>query len=324
MGLLTYELGACLEPSARARGGGGGRWPLGAWARCESALVHDAATGRWWAVGEVDELPSVEQLLGGAAAAEIQAPKFDGPLRSEMGRAAFERAVARAVEYIRAGDVFQVNLSHALVGKMRGTPRGLFASLLRTAAPWYGALLQLPEELGGDLGGCAVVSASPELFLEFDARTRRAVTRPMKGTRRRAPRRSCWPARRMPRNEHDRGLDAHDLGRVCEFGSLRVDRQREVEARPGREVGRMGGVWWGVGGACCRAWRRWAAHCARGWGSTTAPRHSRRARSPGRRRCGRWIIDESEARPRGPYRGCVGMCPIAAGADERGGSGLRC
>lgn len=296
MGVLTYELGACLEPSARARGSGGGRWPLGAWARCESALVHDAATGRWWAVGEVDELPSVERLLGGAGAAEIQAPKFDGPLRSEMGRERYERAVARAVEYIRAGDVFQVNLSHALVGTMRGTPRGLFISLLRTAAPWYGALLELPEELGGG----AIVSASPELFLEFDAKTRRAVTRPMKGTRG-----GERTAAELLASEKDAAelnmivdLMRNDLGRVCEFGSVRVDRQREVESH-GRG-GSGGGVLQGVATVSGTLREGQGLNdllrAAFPPGSITGAPKVRAMQ----------IINELEARPRGPYCGCVG------------------
>ncbi|MBX3406913.1 MAG: anthranilate synthase component I family protein [Phycisphaeraceae bacterium] len=305
MGVLTYELGACLEPSACARNGRA-QWPLGAWARCESALVHDAATGRWWAVGDADELPCVERLLGGAAAAEIRAPMFDGPLRSEMGREAYVRAVARAVEYIRAGDVFQVNLSHALVGTMRGTPRGLFASLLRTAAPWYGALLEVPAEIGNDLGGCAVVSASPELFLEFDARTRRAVTRPMKGTRG-----GERTAAELLASEKDAAelnmivdLMRNDLGRVCAYGSVRVECAREVEAhgRAGHagDKQRSGGVLQGVATV--------SGTLREGLGlndllRATFPPGSITGAPKVR---AMQIIDELEARPRGPYCGCVG------------------
>lgn len=290
VGMLTYELGAHLEPSVPARRDAA--WPLGAWARCDSALVHDAASGRWWVVGDADELPSIARWRAGASGA-AEPPAFVGPLRSQTGREAFERAVARAVEYIRAGDVFQVNLSHALAGTMRGTPRGLFASLLRTAAPWYGALLELPD----DLGGGAVVSASPELFLEFDAGTRRAVTRPMKGTRAGEQTAADLLASEKDAAELNMIVDLmrNDLGRVCEYGSVRVENAREIETHGG------GGVLQGVATV--------AGTLRQGLGLSDL---LRAAFPPGSitgapKVRAMQIIDELEARPRGPYCGCIGF-----------------
>ncbi len=77
-----------------------------------------------------------------------------------------------------------------------------------------------------------ICSASPELFLEIDAAARRIVTRPMKGTRRG----SASVGRSLNASAKDTAelnmitdLLRNDLGRVCEVGSVRVERERQVE-----------------------------------------------------------------------------------------------
>lgn len=297
IGVLGYELGGVLEPRA-ARRGGGAAVP-GGWMRCDSAYVHDSLTGRWWVVGDPDELPRPEVLREAAAAEDPRGFAFDGPLRSEMGRAAYERAVARAVEYIRAGDVFQVNLAHTLCGRMRGSPRRLFAALAQSAAPWYGALLETP--------GGVIASLSPELFLDFDARTRRVVTRPMKGTR--AGERG---AAELLASEKDAAelnmivdLMRNDLGRVCEYGSVRVDADREVEAHGavndaakfGTEAGVLQGVATVSGVVRAAEGLDGLVRAAFPPGSITGAPKVRAMQ----------IINELEPSPRGPYCGCVGF-----------------
>jgi anthranilate/para-aminobenzoate synthase component I len=152
-----------------------------------------------------------------------------GEVRPAAGgsRQAYERAVARALEYIRAGDVYQVNLAHPLEGAFTGSARALASRLLRAARPWYGAYL---EQAGDERR--ALISASPESFLAYDARTRRVETRPMKGTRA-----GAGDPRELERNDKERAelnmivdLMRNDLGRVCELGSVRVDAPRDVEA----------------------------------------------------------------------------------------------
>jgi len=302
IGFLTYELGGMLEPRAAGRRSAAGAGaPLGGWARCESAYVHDNLTGEWWTVGDSGELPDPDDLRGRAEiAADAGQPRrfsFEGPLRSESGREAYVRAVARAVEYIRAGDVFQVNLAHTLKGRMRGSPRDLFAALVSSASPWYGALLETPWGV--------IASASPELFLDYDAASRRAVTRPMKGTR--AGERT---AAELLASEKDAAelnmivdLMRNDLGRVSEFGSVRVETPREVESH-GAVNGaaqRGGGVLQGVatisGVVRAAVGLDGLMRAAFPPGSITGAPKVRAMQ----------IIDESEAAPRGTYCGCVGF-----------------
>src|SRR5690606_9868964 len=97
-------------------------------------------------------------------------------------RARYQRAVARTVEYIRAGDIFQANLAHRLSAPFRGDARALFLELVRRTSPWYGAYLEIPDT-DPAAPRRAVLSASPELFLELDPASRHVVTRPIKGTR---------------------------------------------------------------------------------------------------------------------------------------------
>jgi para-aminobenzoate synthetase component 1 len=220
-----------------------------------------------------------------------------GPLRSGMGREAFEDAVATAVEYIRAGDIFQVSLSHRMSGAFAGSTRALFRALIASAGPRHGAYLEVPDGSGGPPR--AVVSVSPELFLSFDAPTRLVTTRPMKGTRPASAGAGVLEASGKDRAELAMIVDLmrNDLGRVCEFGSIRVAEPRVIE-RHGAE---RGGVYQGV--ATVQGRLREGLDTADllgatfpGGSVTGAPKI--RAMQ---------IIEELEPVARGPYCGAIGM-----------------
>jgi para-aminobenzoate synthetase component 1 len=249
LGMISYEAGKAIEAAVGGQPGvAGAGWPLAAWQRCPGAYVHDRWTGQWWVVGERGALPDLEakraRELGGAGAFIL------GALRSDTGRAGYEARVARVVEYIRAGDVFQANLAHRLSGAFEGSARSMFMELCRRAQPWHGAYLEL--EVGEERA--AVASVSPELFLEYEASTRRAVTRPMKGTR--PLRAGSAGAQELARSEKDAAelsmivdLMRNDLGRVCRYGSVRVEEGRVIESHgEGAEEGEAsgGGVLQGV------------------------------------------------------------------------------
>lgn len=223
IGYLSYDLGAEFEPRARVRSAPHSRWPVSWWRRCDSALAFDHQRGRWWSIGGC---PLPEPTL---PAGQEARPFRLGALRSRSGRAGYTRAVARALGYIRAGDAYQINLAHQLRARFGGSTRALFAALVRRAQPWLGAYIE------GVPGGGALLSLSPELFLDFDPVTRRVVTRPMKGTR---P--AGTPVRELRDSSKDRAelamivdLMRNDLGRVCEFGSVRVETPRAIEHHGG-------------------------------------------------------------------------------------------
>ncbi|MGE3561531.1 MAG: chorismate-binding protein [Phycisphaerales bacterium] len=148
-------------------------------------------------------------------------------IRIETAPEAYMSGVARAKAHIAAGDCYQINLTHAMRATLVGSARGVFARLLEAADPWHGAYVEW-----NDAGvHHAVASASPELFLEFDAGTRRVRTRPMKGTRRSLEQRDeLWSSEKERAELHMIvDLMRNDLSRVCEVGSVRVASPRTIE-----------------------------------------------------------------------------------------------
>jgi para-aminobenzoate synthetase component 1 len=137
-------------------------------------------------------------------------------------------AVRRAVEYVHAGDCFQVNIAQRLLTPLTEHPLELYARLReRNPAPFAGYF---------DLGPFAVASASPERFLHV---TDGAVeTRPIKGTRPRGRTPDEERARiaELAASAKDRAenvmivdLLRNDLGRVCQYGTVRVPAVCQVE-----------------------------------------------------------------------------------------------
>jgi para-aminobenzoate synthetase component 1 len=151
------------------------------------------------------------------------------PLASNFTRASYLAAVRRAVEYVHAGDCFQVNLAQRLLYPQREHPLGLYGRLRqRNAAPFAGYF---------DLGDFAVASASPERFLFVH--NREVETRPIKGTRPRGltPEEDFARMDDLRQSAKDRAenvmivdLLRNDLGRVCSYGSIRVEALCRVES----------------------------------------------------------------------------------------------
>jgi para-aminobenzoate synthetase component 1 len=156
-------------------------------------------------------------------------PGFAG-VTSTFNHSGYIAAVRRAVEYVHAGDCFQVNLSQRLLAPLREHPLALYGRLReRNPAPFAGYL---------DLGPAQVVSASPEQFLQVSP-AGEVRTRPIKGTRPRsadaaedAARAAELAASPKDRAENVMIVDLlrNDLGRVCAYGSVTVPEVCRVES----------------------------------------------------------------------------------------------
>jgi para-aminobenzoate synthetase component 1 len=154
----------------------------------------------------------------------------ESEIRSTFTRDSYIAAVERAIDYIAAGDVFQVNLSQRFTVPLRDEPWTIYQRLRAAAPALYGAYL--------DFGDFQLISNSPELFLRVmplpDGR-RRVITRPIKGTRPRGPgQREALLASVKDQAELNMivDLERNDLGRVCEIGSVRVTERRTIETHP--------------------------------------------------------------------------------------------
>jgi para-aminobenzoate synthetase component 1 len=142
-------------------------------------------------------------------------------LSSNFSEVGYLRAVGRVIEYILAGDCFQVNLAQRLLFPARDDPVALYLRLRRrNPAPFAGFF---------DLGDFQVVSASPERFLRVAGRS--VETRPIKGTRPRTgrPEADALARQALRQSEKDRAenvmivdLLRNDLSRVCRADSVRV------------------------------------------------------------------------------------------------------
>jgi para-aminobenzoate synthetase component I len=142
-------------------------------------------------------------------------------LEPALSRDAYFAMLARAHEYIAAGDVYEINLAQRFTADAdRADAPALFAA--------WSERYPMPFAAFVDGGAWAVVSNSPECLLLTDGA--RAATFPIKGTRRLTPR-ACADALaaelRGDAKEHAEhvmvvDLERNDLGRVCEIGSVEV------------------------------------------------------------------------------------------------------
>ena len=247
----------------------------------EDALIFRHADHAW------SELGDLRTHLAAPAPARAERPCFAPALDRER----FCAMVARAHDYIAAGDIYQVNLAHRFDAAWRGEPFAFYESLRHYSPAPHAAFLALD--------GRAILSSSPELFLKMSGRAIR--TRPIKGTRPRradlhADEKSAYDLITSPKEIAElimiTDLERNDLGRVCEFGSVTVSELLKLErfehvfhlisTVDGRLRGDVGHV------AALRA-------CFPGGSITGAPK--KRARE---------IIAELEPSPRGLYTGAIG------------------
>ncbi|GAG44049.1 unnamed protein product, partial [marine sediment metagenome] len=182
-------------------------------------------------LGERPLQPLVERWERAVHAGPHRRPPLCPRLDFEMERGTYEQMISRALEYIAAGDIYQVNLAQRLRFTGVGEPLDAYCGLRRVNPAPYAALIRWP---GGAIG-----SVSPELFLR--QRGRQVLTRPIKGTRPRTrdPVLDAAYRQQLLDSEKDAAelamiIDLHrnDLGRVCEYGSVRVRRARRVETHP--------------------------------------------------------------------------------------------
>jgi len=256
IGLLGYEAGAFWErlpaPRSEVMGVPAFRAELFDW-----VLAWDHEQNRAWIIAR--DLPAADgrgatrgharaewvrqRLAGpprsssaasGAAPGSVDSsPHFPLPdvphVTSNFDRAAYIRAVERVVEYIRAGDVFQANLSQQLSSRTALTPVDLYGRLRAVNPAPFAAFY------GGD--DWAVVSASPERFLRVAEGV--VETRPIKGTRRRSfdPVEDARLAAELLASEKDRAenvmivdLLRNDLSRVCRPGTVAVPELCSLES----------------------------------------------------------------------------------------------
>lgn len=232
MVFLSYEMAQEVEPHLRLPAAA---LPFRAFAlRTPCAIIHDQRSDRLFAVAEANAASLLDEIAADAKAAMAAdtgvpaAPAFDTFTEEEPQR--YIERVVRAREYIRAGDVYQANLSRPWRITLRDEPdiSRLYERLCAKNPAPFAALAQWK--------GVALLSSSPERLVSVVGRD--VQTRPIAGTRPRslkpgddASETAALVSHPKERAEHIMliDLERNDLGRVCEAGTVHVDELMVTE-----------------------------------------------------------------------------------------------
>ncbi len=231
VGFLGYDFGR--GPASRALLGGEAA-PDAHLGWYDAAAVWDHATGRAWLVGvgwRRAAAAAAAELAGWLADAGPSVPVPEPSVADVRGDLTREQYVA-AVQDVRAriaeGEIYQMNLAQRFSCAIAEPPAQLYRRLRELNPAPMGAYLQAGE--------WAVLSSSPERFIEVDRG--RIRTFPIKGTRPRGrtPQEDADRRRELAANEKERAellmivdLMRNDLGRICRFGSVRVPCLNRLE-----------------------------------------------------------------------------------------------
>lgn len=211
-GFLSYELGYAFEPRLAGLLPAQRRLPL-----------------LWFGLFEAPR--RIEPVaLDRDFAARCPPPLEDLAFRlDETGHAA---AMQHVLDYLHAGDAYQVNLTFPIRFRYRGDPLALYGALRASQPVAHGGIIATGE--------ANILSVSPELFIETAGA--RAVTRPMKGTAARGADAAADEAakaelRADPKQRAENlmivDLLRNDLSRISEQGSVKVPQLFSVETYPG-------------------------------------------------------------------------------------------
>lgn len=224
-GFLSYECGSHLEPSVPALTSGEPLAWFGIYAQCYE-FDHLAGAFRG------SEPPGLRTDSAAAAERGAEEPGVSA-IELGLGEAAYRRKIEAIHEWIRRGDVYQLNFTFPIRFQVNTTV-GLLYQTLRLRQPVaYGAFVH------GESGRC-LLSFSPELFFRIDEHDgkKRIVTRPMKGTARRGRTNAedddiaRWlrqDAKNRSENVMIVDLLRNDLGRLCRFGTVQAENLFQVE-----------------------------------------------------------------------------------------------
>ena len=171
----------------------------------------------------------IEQLLSKAKPQQQKEPKgLNVELKSNFKRSDYLGTVKKVKQYIKEGDIYQLNLSQCFEASTALSGREIYGRLRKISPSYFGAYFD-----GGDF---EILSSSPERFLKLD--NKRVATHPMKGTRRRGINKNedQLLKKQLLDSPKDKAelmmivdLERNDLGKVCDYQSIRVRALRDLE-----------------------------------------------------------------------------------------------
>ncbi|MBR8831770.1 MAG: Isochorismate synthase MenF [Chroococcopsis gigantea SAG 12.99] len=233
LGWLSYDLAREIE-NIPAINPDTLPFPVAYWYEpLDFAVLDHAGQILWLAVSNVKDLDYYQNLLEAHTGAKLSPPLapslLDGnQLRFCTDKDDYEEAVRKALRYIKAGDVFQTNLSLRFQAATTADGWEIYKRLQRINPSPFASYWQTPAGI--------VISCSPERLVQLWAH--KAQTRPIAGTRARggdadtdARLAGDLLANVKERAEHIMlvDLERNDLGKVCQWGSIAVDELLTIE-----------------------------------------------------------------------------------------------
>ena len=228
---LSYELIGQIEPILKDDLHLGNQ-PVAIAVQIPTAIVVDHLKDKTYLLDQFDDQVRIDQVLSDI---EQLGDIVDMPIQGKLSweeDAKFISGVKSCRDYIKAGDVFQVNLSRQWQYELSTdiTSTQIYQALKRSNPAPFSALAQF--------GGFSIISSSPERLFSVDGD--QVETRPIAGTH---PRGSGEEDERLkaqlinhPKEQAEHimllDLERNDLGKVCEYGSVHVDEIMTLESYP--------------------------------------------------------------------------------------------
>jgi para-aminobenzoate synthetase component 1 len=199
----------------------------------DTLIIHDYNSKKTYLTGNEQKFDKIESLLLSATPRNFPQLSGTSKITSNFTRQNYLEAVERVQEFIRDGDTYQTNLTQQIRGELPEnlTPEQIFQTLRKSHPAPFASFIRRKNEV--------VISASPERF--FRAENGFISTSPIKGTRPRGKtaEEDLELKNELLNSEKDRAenvmivdLLRNDLGRICEYGSVKVEKLFDLEEHP--------------------------------------------------------------------------------------------
>ncbi len=249
VGYFGYELGRYIE-KVPVTAVDDLQMPLIRLSFYDRVICYDNVEGVCWLIalelgdeGSEEKIAELEGLLEKSEGISVSVPEegnLEGIDFSKVGcnieKDYYAKAIKRIKKYIYDGEVYQVNFSQRFESNYKGEAIDLFGWENHFNPSGYAGYID-----GGDF---QIVSASPEMFVTI--RDGAISTKPIKGTRKRIAETDSTKAKvneknfeELARSEKEQAelnmiidLERNDLGRICEYGTIKVVQGRTIESYP--------------------------------------------------------------------------------------------
>ncbi len=197
-------------------------------------IVHDYDSRKTLVSGNVEKVRQITELLNGATVKQNEFSTGKASVNSNVSRADYFASIEKIKDLIRSGDTYQTNLTQQIRVELSDDlgSEQIFSRLRQNHPAPFAAFLRRTDS--------TVISASPERFIQMDG-LNTIRTSPIKGTRPRGKTVDGDAALRfeLQNSAKDRAentmivdLLRNDLGRICEYGSITVEKLCDLEEHP--------------------------------------------------------------------------------------------